>query len=565
MSSADANPTPPTLPRWRRVLSHPLIPVALLVIAAVLLAKVWADDERAMRQQKNIQSVTFAGMALIASFMWFIALSRVAWVIRMRVLAAVAGLAVAGFVTLKIEGVDGDLVPIVRWRWSKTPDRALGAVEVAPRDLNGDVIPNIKWRWERQPDGKLVQVEVKPAAENGTSNTTKPPASPTSAGDFPRFLGPHRDGHIDSVKLNRDWSAHPPKEIWRRPIGAGWSGFAVVGHQAITQEQRGDDELVVCYDLLTGTPLWSHADKARYDTTIAGVGPRATPTVAGDRVYTMGGTGILNCLERATGKRLWSADTVVDAGGEVSQWGVAGSPLVDGDRVIVPTSGAKAMAAYACDGGKRLWAVGPGPTSYASPCVLELFGQRQLVMQNQMTITGHALDDGRVLWSHATPGGHPKVAQPLPLGGDRLLVSSGYGTGSEAFQLTKAESGEITTRSLWKNVYLKSKFANMVLRDGHIYGFNDGTLTCLVADSGERAWRGERYGHGQLLLVGDVLLIQAESGEVVLVEATEKDFRELSRFTALTDKTWNSPTLAGKYLLVRNDREAACFEVAVGD
>jgi len=535
MPSSDLPGPPVASLTWPRIRSHPLIPVVLLAAASVMFFLIWgADDDEGMQQQRNIRTVIYVGIPLITAFLWFVVLSRAPTRIRMTVFAVVMALVALAAATLKIQGVDGDLIPIVRWRWTTPPDRAMAPLEVAAQH------------------GKAGDVPAAPVV-----------VAETEANDFPQFLGRSRDGVIRSIKLKRDWTAHPPKLLWRREIGAAWSGFAVVGNRAVTQEQRGDDELVVCYDLKTGEPLWSHGDKARYDTTIAGIGPRATPTISGGWVYTMGGTGTLNCLELATGKRIWSVDTLADHGAKLLDWGMAGSPLVEGDQVIVPTAGTHALSAYDREAGKRLWVAGPGPTSYSSPVIMELLGQRQIVMQNQYTVTGHALGDGRLLWMHETPGHHPAVAQPVRLSDNRVVVSRGYGTGSDGFELTRDASGGIVTHSLWKNVYLKAKFATVVERDGYLYGLNDGTLTCLDGATGERAWRGERYGHGQLLLVGDLLLIQAESGDIVLVEASPKEFREVSRFTAFEEKTWNSPTLAGKYLLVRNDREAACFELAV--
>ena len=155
------------------------------------------------------------------------------------------------------------------------------------------------------------------------------------------------------------------------------------------------------------------------------------------------------------------------------------------------------------------------------------------------------------------------VAQPIPLPDDRIFVSTGYGIGSELVQIAKNSQDEFTAERIWKSPRLKAKFANMVHKDGYIYGLDDGVLVCLDPTDGQRKWKRGRYGHGQLILVDDLLLIQTESGDVVLVDASPDEHNERARFPALSNHTWNAPTLAAPYLLVRNDREAACYELAL--
>ena len=281
-------------------------------------------------------------------------------------------------------------------------------------------------------------------------------------------------------------------------------------------------------------------------------------------MYTVGATGLLNCLDLKSGKRIWSADIHKDAGATPLEWGHSGSPLLVDDLVIVNPGGANghAVIAYHAETGKIAWHAGSEGGSYASPMVAELAGMKQIVMLHQIAVTGHSLDDGRVLWRHEWEGREPTPAQPNVVGEDRVFISAGYGVGCQLFKVTR-DGSTFSTDMLWKNIYLKAKFANSVLHEDHIYGLNDGTMVCIDATTGERKWRGERYGHGQMLLVGDVILLQAESGEVVLVEVNPDEFNELTRFTPLLDNTWNSPTLAGRYLLVRNAREAACYELPV--
>jgi outer membrane protein assembly factor BamB len=393
------------------------------------------------------------------------------------------------------------------------------------------------------------------------------PATPTPMPDrpsFPQYLGPQRDGTLAGPRLARDWRTHPPRPKWRQAVGEGWSGFALVGNVAITQEQRGSDEQVIAYDADSGRPVWAHGDPVRYATTIAGVGPRATPTIAGDRVYTMGATGVVNALELATGRRLWRHDVLAENGATSPEWGKAASPLVVDGRVIVSAGGpdGRSLIAYDAATGEPAWASGSDRSSYSSPQLLTLAGRRQVVIFNQASLVGHDPTTGAMLWEQPFPGGQPNVSAPLPLGGDLLMVSTGYGIGSKAYRLA-ARGAVMNATLVWESPRLKSKFGNLVRHEGSVYGLDDGVLTCLDPASGERRWKDGRYGHGQLLLVGGLLLVQTEEGEVVLVEPSTSGLRELTRFQALDGKTWNPPALAGRLLVVRNDREAAAYELPI--
>jgi outer membrane protein assembly factor BamB len=368
---------------------------------------------------------------------------------------------------------------------------------------------------------------------------------------------------VRGVRLARDWDAQPPKQVWKIPVGAGWSGFVIDRGVAVTQEQRGGDEMVVAYDLATGAPRWSHRDPIRYDSVIAGDGPRATPTIDGAYVATLGSTGVLNVLDFRSGRTLWRKDVVADNDAVSPEWGRSGSPLVYDGKVIVSAGGdGRTIVAYDLRTGERLWRAGTDGPGYAAPTVLTLLGRPQVVAFNRATMTGHDPGTGAVLWSQTWPG-PINVAQPIRIADDLVLGSAGYGIGAKLTRLTAGEGGAITSAYVWESPRLKAKFTNPVLHEGFVYGLDDGVLVCLDVTTGERRWRAGRYGHGQTLLVGDLLLVMTEYGDVVLVEPTPEGHRELTKFTALDGKTWNPPAVAGKYLLVRSDKEAALYELPV--
>jgi outer membrane protein assembly factor BamB len=328
--------------RKRSLVSRGLLALIFLVLCGGL-TWVWVFTS-VQRQDKFIHTALVLFIAFILFLLWVLFAS--AWRAGLRWSVFVGTVAVVLFCrfTLRISGVTGDLIPIVEWKWKK------------PR---------------------VVGVETNSAS---TPRSAANEAVPLT-NSYPQFLGPNRDGTLPGPQLARDWKKNPPKELWRHPVGAAWSGFAVVGNFAITQEQRGEEELVVCYDLLTGKSVWSHADRSRYATTIAGEGPRATPTISSNRVYTIGGAGILNCLELATGTVVWTKDTIREHKATLPMWGAACSPLVTERAVIVTVGGAgHTLVAYDKATGIKLWASGNDSVHWSSPERVALAGVPQILI-----------------------------------------------------------------------------------------------------------------------------------------------------------------------------------------
>ncbi len=253
-------------------------------------------------------------------------------------------------------------------------------------------------------------------------------------------------------------------------------------------------------------------------------------------------------------------------------WGRAASPLVVGDQVIVPLGGRKggrrlvSLAAYDKRRGTLLWEGGSRQISYSSPRLATLAGVEQVLIVNEGTVAGHDLKTGRLLWEHPWPArtnANPNVSQAVPVPPDRVFVSKGYGQGAMLLRLDPAADGALAPQVVWRNPkILKTKFANVAIRDGYVYGLSDGILECVELSSGRSQWKHGRYGHGQILRVGDLLLLLSEEGEVVLVEATPaRADNMLGRFQAIEGLTWNNFALAGPFLLVRNAEEAACYKM----
>lgn len=455
---------------------------------------------------------------------------------------------------------------------------SLFALQQLPIEVihNGDV-GIVGWRWR----GGEADRKLAPAVATAQEGIAGDAAWEPSATDYPRFLGEGYWAEVKDVKLDTEALAESsPREVWRRKIGSGWSGFAVVGRRAITQEQRGNEELVTCYDLDTGDLVWAHDDPVRWDPTGGGSlgyeGPRATPTIHNDRVYAQGATGILNCLELRTGKVVWSRDVLEENKAPNVLWGKSNSPLAFDGVIVVSVGGdeGRSLIAYDAETGDELWASGDALSSYASPVLATLAGVQQILSVDQGFVRAVRADDGTELWAYDWPsnsGADAAVSQPVPLGDDRVFLSKGYGHGSTVLKV-KSEDGNWEARPVWRGgkqgilPVMKTKMGNVVVRDGYVYGLDEAILQCVDLKTGRKRWkkrRSPKLGHGQMLLVGDVILILSEYGEVVFVEASPKKYTELASFEAIEGITWNNPTLVGNLLLVRNALEVACFELPV--
>jgi outer membrane protein assembly factor BamB len=535
---ATEGPHPKPLPKGEGTETRPARrwgpPIAILAFGAALVfvvQKLERFENNAADQ--NLATLSAIGLTLLLLAFWaifFTGLTR-----RARAKLLLAGVAlIAGFLSLvRVDGVSGDIRPKLVWRWSPKADERLA---------------------------KEIASEGKPA--DATIDLTQ-----TTDDDFPQFLGPMRNGQVVVRQaLARDWTARPPKKIWRQPIGAGWSSFAVVGPYAVTQEQRGERECVTCYELSTGKLLWAHAEGGHFNKLLGGEGPRATPTISGGRVYALGANGRLDCLAGSSGEVVWTHDVLAENNAPNLEWGKSCSPAVIDDLVVVSAGGpdGHSLVAYDKASGDEIWHAGDNPSSYSSPLLATLAGVEQILIVNHHALVAHDPADGRVLWRYPWIGDQPKVPQPVPIEADKVLIASGYGIGCMLLDVKAGPDGELSASEAWKkhSLKLKPKFTNVVLHEGFVYGLDDGrSLVCLDLARGDRKWQGGHYGHGQILLVGDLLLVQSEEGDVALVEATPKHYRELTGFKALEGKTWNNPALAGRYLLVRNAEEAACYEL----
>lgn len=491
----------------------------------------------------NIVALIMAFIASVSSLVWFSWHSAAPKQLRIAIPVVLAAVVLALVAMLRVEETSGTLVPAFRFRWQPRRDESLPTVAVAP----------------------VAGIDL----------------ASTTVDDFPRFLGPLGVPAIEAptTPLAEDWSADPPRLLWKRPIGAGWSAFAAVNGYAVTMEQRGPDELVTCYEIQSGEPVWSHSVRTRHETILGGIGPRGTPTIHRGKVYAVGANGLLRCLDGATGKLLWDYDIFAATGNSPDRdiagvaWGRSASPLIVDETVVVPLGGPPGgpfitLAAFSLDAGELVWKAGERQVSYASPVLANLAGQRQIVSVNESSVSGHDPATGRVLWELDWPGQSASAAstsQPNVIDGRQLLLTKGYGVGAALFEFPEQLAGDTALgrgiTELWRsNRVLRTKFTSTAVHAGHAYGLNDGILECVSLQDGRSRWKKRGFEHGQTLLVGDRLLVLGEFGELAWVEATPEAYRERGRIQAVEGKTWATVCLAGRRLLVRNSQEAACWE-----
>ena len=548
-------------------------------LAAMILALAATYPFLDISMATGAQGFIFPMLALpglsLTFVLWAMASRRWSPGVRRLTMVGVILLACAGWTLVRTGGFDGSFQNDLAWRWTASPEEQL----LARSDPN-DILPEAP----RQPLAPSAPIpdaaapaapERPPSSASPTAATEPKPIEPVrgedevvlpsdSRGGWPGFRGPDRDGIVRGVRINTDWSASPPAELWRRAIGPGWSSFAVRGDVLYTQEQRGPDEIVAAYRVSTGAPVWRHRDAARFWESNGGAGPRGTPTLGDGRIYTFGATGILNVLDAADGRVVWSRNVSADSGRTVPGWGFASSPLLVGDLVIVAAEGK--LAAYDRATGVPRWFGPDGGQGYSSPHLATIHGVPQIILLNGGGVTSVAVADGAKLWefSVTTSGMSAPIVQPAITADGDLLIGDGTASGVSRVAVTRAPEGW-RAEERWRSTALKPFFNDFVVHQGHAFGFDGTILACIDLADGTRKWKNGRYGAGQLVLLEDqsLLLVISEEGGLALVNAATDRFTELARMPAIDGKTWNHPVLVGDVLLVRNGEEMAAFRLAL--
>ncbi len=464
-----------------------------------------------------------------------------AWFRKRRPLARTSAallLAAAGFgfsVLLRNDGMDGEYQLTLHWRWSPTTEAQMLAARTTS------------------------SAAPKPNVSAGETNLAL--ANP----EWPAFRGADRSGSYQGPMIATDWSEQRPKQLWKVPVGPGWSSFAVAGNLLFTQEQRGPRETVVCYDAASGDEIWNRQYEARLEDAMGGPGPRATPTLANGGLFVTGATGMFLRLNPVTGAVVWQKDLKEVASRIAPMWGFAGSPLVIGSNVIVWAGGkdGKGLLAFDVETGALRWSAATGDHTYASPQLNTIAGEELVLMLSNDGLVLVEPATGKVRLNYEWKFQGYRALQPRVVGDDTVLLGTPMNVGTRAIRITKV-NGELRAEELWTSRNLKPDFSDLVAYQGYIYGNDGGFLTCLDLKTGDRMWKGGRYGKGQLLLLENagLLLVAAEDGQGHLVRADPKEFVEVASFKALEGKTWNHPVVVGDKLYVRNSQEAAGFQLS---
>lgn len=384
-------------------------------------------------------------------------------------------------------------------------------------------------------------------------------AEPAAGADWPQFRGIERDGISPEKGLLRSWPEGGPKVLWKKPLGSGFASIAISGDRLYTMAVEGETESALCFDA-TGKEIWRTPLSSVFPE-VFGNGPRSTPTIDGDVVYALAAPGKLHALRKADGSRIWEVDLVKEFGSKLPNRGFASSPLIDGDLLLLEVGGGagKAIAALDKKTGKTRWTALDGDAGYTSPLAVTVDGVRQYVFLR--TIVGDIvslLPDGTVHWKYAWKGG--AIASPLFIPPNRIFASASDDIGSVLLEIGKAE-GKGTVREVWANRLMKNHFSSSVLHEGHIYGFDNATLKCIEASTGEQKWVQRGFGKGSLILADGLLFVLSDRGVLSLVEAIPSGYVEKGKLQATEGKAWTAPTLSQGKLFLRDEDEMIVLDV----
>jgi len=434
--------------------------------------------------------------------------------------------------------------------------------------MTGGYQMDAHWRWSPTAESLMLARRQSDASGKTADKAGQKYTNSLAHTEWPGFRGADRAGRVVGPRISTNWAAHPPEQLWKIPVGPAWSSFAVAGQLLFTQEQRGPMEAVVCYDADTGREIWKHENETRLDDPLGGPGPRATPTLADGGLFVTGATGAFMRLNPLTGEVVWKQDLTTVAQRKMPMWGFAASPLVTGGLAIVYAGGPgdKGLLAFDAASGALRWSAASASDSYVSPQLNTILGEPVVVMFSNDGLLLVDPATGRERLSYQWKFSQYRALQPSVIDNNALLLSTPMNAGTRCIRIGKA-SGPWAAEELWTSRNLKSDFTDLLTYQGYAYGNDAGIWTCIDLKTGERKWKGGRYGKGQAVLLENsgLLLIAAEDGQLALVLADPNGFTEVASIKALEGKTWNHPVLIGDRLYLRNAQEAAAYKLPLAE
>ena len=567
-------------------------PVLLIVVGFLLriIHKVWEDGPA------NLWMASAFGPLLcsVLAVFWWLILSRAQWKERLFGLFGIAA-AIAGSLALADESMimPGSTVltvplcllgfcagAILFSRLLSFKRTLLAVLLCIPAagyttllksdGLWGDFNMHAEWRWIETAEEKLLaeKASQQPVAITAAEADV---AAALANPEWPSFRGADRSGRQRGVQFSSDWKTNPPQELWRIGVGPAWSSFVVAGNLLFTQEQRGEEELTVCYNAATGQEIWSQGVNARFFEGLGGLGPRATPTLHNGHLYVMGAAGDLLKLDAQSGDILWQTNLKSVGAENPPMWGYCSSPLVVDSVVIVHVGGEadqktqeaqKGTVAFDTETGELKWSVPSGMHSYSSPQLASIHGEPCVLMLSNRGVEIITPATGETQFAYEWKINGYRAVQPQAVGDDSFLLGTGMGYGTRRIRVVPGESG-LKSEELWTSMALKPDFNDFVIHNHHAYGFDGSIFTCIDLETGERNWKRGRYGKGQTLLLedSDLILVVTEKGKLVLLSANPDQHDELAELQALDGKTWNHPAVVNDRLFVRNANEAVCYQL----
>lgn len=401
-----------------------------------------------------------------------------------------------------------------------------------------------------------------------------------SAAEWPAYRGPTSDGHT-SEKIQTSWPEDGPRVLWKLKSSGGFSSFAVGNGRAYCLELRSvegaDQEVLVAREARTGSELWTQPlgvfqtrgggdDGARGNQ--GGDGPRSTPTLDGDKVYTLSLKLVLQCFDAETGKEIWKRDLMREHSGREITWGNAASPVIEGDLVLVAGGGVgQSLIGFDKSSGAPQWKSFDETITHATPVIAEIHGKRQAIFFLQSGLLSVDPATGIELWRYKFPFNISTAASPV-VAGDIVYCSAGYNVGAGAARIVR--NGDIWTATEIYRVRgnkLANHWSTPVLIGDHLYGmfqfkeYGDGPVKCVEVATGSVKWETPGFGPGNVIAVGGKVLALSDAGSLILIDPSAEAYRELARAEVLKGKCWTTPVVAGGHIFARSTEEAVCLEV----
>ena len=401
------------------------------------------------------------------------------------------------------------------------------------------------------------------------------------AADWPQWRGPNRNGISEETGLLKEWADSGPQVLWKVPLGEGFSGISVVGGRIYTMFSEADDEFVVCLNASNGEEVWRFRSDSNYHESQGGNGPRATPTIDGELLFTVTAQGKLYALNTENGEKVWSHDLQEEFGSKIPRWGGCTSPLVEGDLLLVEVGGkdGESIVAFDKTNGDVVWSSHTDILGYSSPIAVTIGGIRQLIVFTGTQLVSVSPENGNLYWTYPWQTEYDvNAATPVFIAPDKIFISSGYGKGAAVVRVRVMMSAESTTgegeggmshrdrvemtvEEIWKNQDMKNHFATSVLHDDYLYGFDNAILKCIDANTGMEKWKTRGFGKGTLMLADEHLIILSDRGKLGLAEATPSAYNEVASAEVLSGLCWTVPTLANGRLYARNENEMVCLDM----